>query len=63
MGHEILCAELHTEDGDHLASLGGIIDPGGAICRVVEAELAQEALSEERTRARNDREAQSFLAL
>jgi hypothetical protein len=44
---EILSAVLKDENGEVLASLGGIVDPDRAYGRVVEAELALEALSEQ----------------
>lgn len=44
-------------------SLWGIIDPTDAYQRVIEAELAQEALAEERTAQQNDTDAQKWMAL
>ena len=52
---EVLCAVLLDAAGNVLASLGGIADPSRAYGRVVEAELASEALAraaELTTRAR-----------
>lgn len=45
---EVLSAVLRDENGGVLASLGSIVDPDRAYGRVVEAELALEALSEQR---------------
>lgn len=42
--HECLQATLYDADGDMLASLGGIYEPSRDYTRVVEAELASEAL-------------------
>lgn len=42
---EVLCCALYTEEGACVASLSGIIDPDHSYRRVVEAELAIEALS------------------
>lgn len=41
--HEVLYCTL-TSDGEYRASLGGIIDPDRAYGRIVEAELACEAM-------------------
>jgi len=46
MPDEVLHAVLFDEHGDNLASLGGIDDPSREYKRVVEAELALEALHE-----------------
>jgi hypothetical protein len=43
--NEVLWAALRDEDGNVLASLGGIGDPSREYGRVVEAELALEAMS------------------
>lgn len=61
--HTIEDCILYDEGQDVLASLGSIIDADRNYRRVVEAELALEALAEIETRARNDREAGSYLAL
>lgn len=45
---EVLGAVLRDENGHVLASLWGIADPSRAYARVVEAELADQALDEER---------------
>jgi hypothetical protein len=42
--HETTYAVLRDADGEHLASLGGIIDADATYRRTVEAELALEAL-------------------
>lgn len=44
--HEVFYCTLDTPDGEMLQSLGGIIDPSEAYRRVIEAELASEALHE-----------------
>lgn len=44
--HEVLSCVARDEAGKVVAALGGIIDPSRAYARVVEAELAIEALSE-----------------
>ena len=44
MPNEVLCAVLKTPDGEVLGSLGGIGDPTREYARVVEAELALEAI-------------------
>jgi hypothetical protein len=46
--HEVLCCVLKDGDGNVLASLCGITDPDSNYRRVVEAELASEALHNER---------------
>lgn len=43
-GHEVLCCVLRDREGTPLASLGAIIDPSAEYSRVIEAELALEAL-------------------
>jgi hypothetical protein len=43
---EVLVATLKDAEGSVLASVGGIIDPDKNYGRVVEAELALQALSE-----------------
>lgn len=43
-GHECLYAVLRDASGEVCASLGSIIDPGNAYRRVIEAELALEAM-------------------
>lgn len=43
--HEAYVAVLKDEDGNVLKALGGIIDPDSKYMRVIEAELALEALS------------------
>jgi hypothetical protein len=43
--HEILCCALKDADGKILASMGGICEPTRDYGRIVEAELASEALS------------------
>lgn len=45
-GHEIVGCILRDEFGEHLASLWGIIDPDPHYIRVVEAELASEAMGD-----------------
>lgn len=45
--NEVLYAVLRDEDGNVLGSLGSIVDPDRNYSRVVEAELALEALNEE----------------
>jgi hypothetical protein len=45
--HEVLGAILNDRDGNHLASLWGIVDPDATYRRVVEAELASEAQARE----------------
>lgn len=42
--HEVLAVILEDANGNVLASLGGIIDPDADYRRVVEAELASEAM-------------------
>jgi hypothetical protein len=44
--HEVYAAVLRDEDGDILASLGGIFDPSREYRRVVNAELVAEALTD-----------------
>jgi hypothetical protein len=44
MPNEVLSASLVDSDGNVLASLGGIADPGRNYSRIVEAELALEAM-------------------
>ena len=44
MPNEVLCAILKTPDGEVLGSLGGIGDPTREYGRVIEAELALEAM-------------------
>lgn len=44
---EVLYCVLYDEDGEVLSSLGGIVDPDRNYARVVEAELALEALLEQ----------------
>ena len=46
--HEVLGCVLKDSDGNHLASLWGICEPDNAYRRVVEAELAAEAMANER---------------
>ncbi len=46
--HEVTCALLRAEDGEVLGSLGGIIDASRDYRRVIEAELAAEAIAEGR---------------
>jgi hypothetical protein len=43
---EVLIAVLYDENGEMLASLGGIVNPDRNYARVVEAELAVDALAE-----------------
>jgi hypothetical protein len=43
-GHYVFGCVLNDNNGEHLASLWGIIEPSSAYERVVEAELASEAL-------------------
>lgn len=45
--HEVLCCVLKDGDGNVLGSLCGITDPDNSYRRVVEAELAAEALHNE----------------
>lgn len=45
--HECLCAVLRDAEGNILETLGGIWDPNDSHRRVIEAELALEAHSEE----------------
>ena len=45
MPDEVLCAVLKDENGHSLASLGGIGDPSPGYARMVEAELALEAIA------------------
>ncbi len=45
-GHETLSVVLRSAAGEIIASLGGIIDPPRAYARLVEAELAEEAMAE-----------------
>jgi len=49
---EIEVAVLHDEDGEVLAALGGIEDADHNYRRVVEAELAQEAMAQGASRRR-----------
>lgn len=53
--NEVYWARLVDQDGETLASLGGIDDPTPEYRRVVEAELADEALARERTARRGRR--------
>jgi hypothetical protein len=41
--HEVYCASMTSPDGDHQATLCGIVDPSPADRRVIEAALALEA--------------------
>ena len=50
--HEVLGCILRDADGNSLGSLWGITDPDNAYMRVVAAELADEALHNERALAR-----------
>jgi hypothetical protein len=61
--HEILCAVLVDADGKVLGSLGGIADPDHAYRRLVEAELALEALAEIDGKADADKRAGGYMAL
>jgi len=45
--HEVLVCELINDDREHLTSLGGICGPTADYRRVIEAELALEAMSRE----------------
>lgn len=49
----VMIASLHDRDGNVIGSLGGIADPSAEYMRVVAAELASDALSEERVARRN----------
>jgi hypothetical protein len=44
-GEEVFVCDLVDANGDHLACLCGIWDPSEAYCRIVAAELAEDALS------------------
>lgn len=46
--HEVFCASMTSPDGDHQASLCGIVDPSSADQRVIEASLALEARAYQR---------------
>ena len=46
--HEVLCCTLMDEEGEGLAALYGIWDANRNYARVIEAELALEALGKER---------------
>jgi len=61
--HEWTCALLKDAGGNVLASLGGICDADRTYRRVVEAELADEALASERHEVRKARECAACLAL
>jgi hypothetical protein len=50
--HEVLVCVLRDADGTVLASLGGVIDASRDYARVVEAELADEALANQRAENR-----------
>jgi hypothetical protein len=61
--HEVLWCALVDAEGAQLASLGGTIDPDRDYRRVIEAELALEALGEERSKDAADRTARGYMAL
>ena len=50
--HEVLVCVLRDSGGDVLASLGGIVDPDTNYMRVIQAELAAEAIAEALAHAR-----------
>jgi hypothetical protein len=58
-GHEALSCTVRV-DGEVLASLGGIVDADRDYCRVIEAELASEAMYELATRVATESASDGF---
>jgi hypothetical protein len=50
--HEVYCATMTSPDGDHQATLCGIVDPDRADRRVIKAVLAMEARAYQRLQRR-----------